>query len=492
MSVFLRIYKVSNYPVGLAIDEVSIGNNAYSILSEGYDEHNQRFPLFFKAFGEYKLPVYIYLTTISMFFLGKNELAIRMPSVFSGVVAVFFLYHLFKKIFKKKKIALLAAFFLSVSGWHLQFSRAGFEASIALTEFILGIYLFISFINDRKYRLVKLFFSLFFAGLTFYSYNAYRIITPFVGLLLLQVFSPFIKSDSKYFLKHQYKIIIIFLFFAIFLVPFLNFNFSKEGLVRAKSEFFAIDSHVSPEDFFPDIKFHILEDFFKNYARYFSLNFLFFHGDQIGRHSVREMGQENLVWLPFFIFGLYRGFKNRKKYDELIFGLLILAPVAASISKPHPHALRSLTMVLPFSILTARGILFFIKEIRFRRLKILMVTLIFIYWQIFYLHVYYIHNPKRAAVDWGSGYREMIAFLESESLPFEKIFINDKFGEIKSYLHFYADKTKDKYIFVKAPYIHPLDSKALYVTDTVEKWQGKVYKQVYSFANDNILTIWEN
>ena len=55
----LRIYDISANPPGFFADEASFGYNAYSVLHTGKDEHGQ-IAVFFEAFGEYKLPVYIY------------------------------------------------------------------------------------------------------------------------------------------------------------------------------------------------------------------------------------------------------------------------------------------------------------------------------------------------------------------------------------------------------------------------------------------------
>ena len=42
-------------------DESSIAYNAHTISQTGRDEYGEAFPLFFRAFGEYKNPTYIYL-----------------------------------------------------------------------------------------------------------------------------------------------------------------------------------------------------------------------------------------------------------------------------------------------------------------------------------------------------------------------------------------------------------------------------------------------
>ncbi|MGZ7041112.1 MAG: hypothetical protein ACXVH7_04900, partial [Thermoanaerobaculia bacterium] len=48
-------------PPGFYLDEASIGYNALTIAQHGVDEQGERFPLYFRAFGEYKNPTYVYL-----------------------------------------------------------------------------------------------------------------------------------------------------------------------------------------------------------------------------------------------------------------------------------------------------------------------------------------------------------------------------------------------------------------------------------------------
>src|SRR3989344_336117 len=90
IAFILRAYQVDKLPPGLYDDEVSLGYNAYSLLMHGTDEYGERFPLWFKAFGEYKLPFYIYSDIIPLAIIGKNELAVRLPSVLFGTLTILF------------------------------------------------------------------------------------------------------------------------------------------------------------------------------------------------------------------------------------------------------------------------------------------------------------------------------------------------------------------------------------------------------------------
>jgi len=72
---------------GFFIDESSIAYNALTISRTGLDEHGQRMPLYFRAFGEYKNPVYIYLLAALFRITGPGILASRALSIALGYLA---------------------------------------------------------------------------------------------------------------------------------------------------------------------------------------------------------------------------------------------------------------------------------------------------------------------------------------------------------------------------------------------------------------------
>src|SRR5215210_8856676 len=61
LAVLLYAAGVPDNPPGFYIDESSVSYNAYTISQTGRDEHGTAWPLFFRAFGDYKNPTYIYL-----------------------------------------------------------------------------------------------------------------------------------------------------------------------------------------------------------------------------------------------------------------------------------------------------------------------------------------------------------------------------------------------------------------------------------------------
>src|SRR3989344_7181611 len=122
LAAFLRFYKLGQVPSGFVNDEAAFGYNAYSLLKTGRDEFDESWPVIFHSFGEGKLPAYIYLTIPSVAAFGLTEFAVRLPSALFGVLTVLVV----------SRWSLLAALVLATLPWHIHFSRAAFEANVAL------------------------------------------------------------------------------------------------------------------------------------------------------------------------------------------------------------------------------------------------------------------------------------------------------------------------------------------------------------------------
>lgn len=497
-SFFLRLFKVDHSPHDLYVDEVAIGYNAYSVLTTGKDEHGIFLPLFFKSFGEYKLPVYIYLTAFSEFIWGKNAFAVRMPSVILGTVTIVIFILLLRLLTYSNRFSLLGGLLLAISPWHLQFSRAGFEANAALFFLVTGILLFLLATQKGSRRLL-------FASISFFIFSLYSYYSALVVSSLLILFISWLyRYQLVEILRKRYSLFFCFCLF-IFLLPFIIHILSSQGLVRAKSETFLTEIKPKVDDFFQHPIPITAGSFARNYLSYFSLDFLFFSGDQIGRHSVREMGM-NYIWqLPFFIIGIIEAIRNRKKADNLFFIWLLVVPLAASFTRPNPHALRSLPLVIPVILFTTRGICSSWIRIKTQAiwLKVLACFIIF-YFSFHYLHIYYVHYPKKASPDWSGGYKEAIEYIIQNSFKYEKVAITEEMGLGYIFLYFYGpitpemiqalsapQKKIDKYFFVKSPYI--ASGKTLYVSPYWEDgWPGKKLKTIYNQGGDTVFHLWES
>jgi 4-amino-4-deoxy-L-arabinose transferase-like glycosyltransferase len=96
--IVTRVYKITTIPSSVYWDEASIGYNAFAITTDLKDEWGNFLPLHFRAFGEFKLPVYIYSVASFVKLFGLNEYSVRLPAVIYSLGTLFVVYLLSKKI----------------------------------------------------------------------------------------------------------------------------------------------------------------------------------------------------------------------------------------------------------------------------------------------------------------------------------------------------------------------------------------------------------
>ncbi len=233
LGLILRFWKLDKYPVSLNWDEVSHGYNAYSILKTGKDEWGATLPAIFRAFGDYKLPVYIYLTIIPVFLFGLNAFAVRFISALAGVIAIPLIYLLANKLFLSEakprearalwgqfNVGHLAAFLLAITPWHFFISRPALEANLALTLILAGAYFFLRGLDNPKFYLP----SAICYALSIHTYNTARV---FVPLMLIASFFIYRKK-----IQHGPSILIALLIMAASLALVLLQVLSGSGTAR--------------------------------------------------------------------------------------------------------------------------------------------------------------------------------------------------------------------------------------------------------------------
>jgi len=465
ISFAIRFYKISDVPPGLYIDEVSIGYNAFRVLTTGKDEFGVSYPLFFKSFGDYKMPVYIYATSLSMSVFGKNEFAVRFPSAFLGSLTVLLFYLFIKKVLQldasklkenRETIALLSAFLLAITPWQLQFSRGGFENNAALFIFMLAFTLALYFF-ERK-RIALFIISMFLFALSIYTYHTYRIFAP----LTVGIISAF--SIYRY-PRQRRKIILGALVFLILATPIFLFSLSSQGSSRfaATSAFTELGKIDNNQKIF----LYPLT-IIKNYLSFFSFYFLFDTGDGIGRHQIPNFGPLFKWQLPFLLIGIYSLIKLKSKFFKpLILILLFIAPMPASLVVPSPQTLRPLLIVIPLIALISLGVINFntyIRRARFGKHLLFLLVLIAFFELLFYLHYYYVHYPQVNQLDWGSGYKETVLRTEEMRTKFDEVIVDKNLTFFSIYYKFYTNKQVPREVGVE--WLKPADwknKKVLYV-----------------------------
>src|SRR3989338_381654 len=438
-SFILRFYKVTKDPPSLNWDEASIGYNAYSILKTGKDEWNQAFPIHFKAYGEYKLPVQIYLSIPGIYFFGLNELGIRITPVIYGTLTVLVIFFLGRILFESEIAGLASAFLLGISPWHIQLTRASFESSLATFWVSLGMWFLIKGFKNQRWFII----SMIPFALSVFTYNSARIFTPLFLLTILFIY-------RKELLKFKKIIFLSMLVFTIFLIPLTPFLLSGERSSRYKLVSITDDPGLIPrinenrgDSKLPKPLPRLLHNkvtyisfyFARNYLAHFTPQFLFISGTPHKQHHVQNMGELYWFQAPFLLIGLLGLFGLKHKFKNLLLSWVLLAYLPVAVTGDSiPHALRTLIANPFYQLVSAFGFYKFWVWLKLERKVIInvasiltiLIVVISIY---YYLYNYYEIYPIKYSKDWQYGYKQAVNYIAQHRDEYDLIVFSRTYGE---------------------------------------------------------------
>lgn len=444
----LRLYALDKFPIGLNADEAALGYNAYSLLETGKDEHGAAWPLVFRSFDDYKPPLYVYLALPFVKILGLNVWSVRLPSAILGVLTVLLVYLLVNalKLTKDKKknnlLALVSAFILAISPWHLHFSRGAWEVNVSTFLLILGLYCFIRGLKKPGYFS---FFAVSFA-LSLYAYHSARVVAPLLLLALVVIYR------RSLFKKVNLKGIIVASFIGLALsLPVVFQLLSKEGQSRFSGVSIFADSgplsyvlekrrtDPNPDSLLTKIKYNRYSAYagyyLKNYFSHYSPQFLFVSGDVIDRSRVPGFGQTYSVLSLFIVLGLVSLMSINNHGSKIILSWFLIAPTAAALTYQSPHALRSENEVVALSIITACGLVFLATFFFHHKNKIYFFLLSFFVVGVLviqvknYLLSYYVTYPQELPMAWQYGFSEIAEYTQKNADKYDKIIITDRWDQ---------------------------------------------------------------
>jgi 4-amino-4-deoxy-L-arabinose transferase-like glycosyltransferase len=447
LSFLVRFLKLGQDPTFIS-DEASIGYNAFSILKTGRDEWGQFLPLTFKAFGEHKLPLYIYASTLPIRIFGINEFSTRFVSAFFGSLSIILIFLVSQKLFSKDKkiLPFLIAFLFAINPWHVQTSRLALEANLALFLFLLGFNFFL------KEKLVP---AAVFFGLTFYTYNGFRLFIP-LFLLLSLVFKKRTLSQIK-------KPAVIFL---IILFPLIISGFQGSPERLFKTAIFRDPGLVSRieekrgqcQTKLPPLLCRLAfnrplvytSEIFKNYLSHFGPRFLT-KGAGLAQYGLPNFGIIYVLETPFLLIGFWQ-FLKKDSLKKNLLPWLLAAPVANSLTGPA-HPLRSQVLLPLFPILAGLGVYFCFQTLSKWKKEFLLIFASLALFSLFsFLYQYFWIYPTQTGSIWQSGYKPLFEYLGVAS-PSQAV-ISKFYGEPHIFDLFYQarlDAFEPRLIYESSP-----------------------------------------
>lgn len=455
----LRFYKLGEIPNGLYQDETAIGYNAYSIITTGKDEYAKSYPLYFKSFGDWKLPVYIYSDIIPIQLFGLNAFSVRFPSALFGFLTVIIFYFFTNELTKNRKLSLFATALLAINPWVLHYNRATFEVSMSLFFFVLGGYLLNKFF--QKHILGTFFLGIICFIIALYSYNLTRLLAPLL-------FALFIIYNKKYLKKANKAEIITSVIVALLaLIPFFITLRSTGGAASASGTLiFSSASVQAPllefRSYAIELPFNIASLFFNKYAMtlwqyiiniisYFSVPFFFISGSPHGNHGIGNMGLFYLFEFPLIILGVVTLVKKRIPGAKLLFSWILIVISVAALTRDIPHATRSYFLIMPLEILSGAGLFMLVDWIKkkhsfgFKTALTILFGALIIYNLMYYFTSYYTRFPILYAKQWDLADKLLTDYLSDKEGKYKKIIFDQDAGFKYTSLLFYLSYPPEKF-----------------------------------------------
>lgn len=458
----LRVVSLSSFPIGFTQDEAALGYDAYSLLETGRDQWGEAFPLSFRSFGDFKMPLYTYLAAPSVHIFGLNVFAVRLPNAIFGTLAVLATYLMVLELTKRKNFALLSSLFMALSPWGISLSRGAFEANLTTFFIPIGVWAFYKAIKDPRWAWV----AACSFGINIFSYHSARLFTPFLILIMVLLNRKVIyknllsKAKNKNFLRNY--LIGLFILAIFFLVSIYTlrsgsqmrafdvviFNPTDKWAAVADRRYEAVLQGV-PDYIartFSNKATYVSRLFASNYISYLSPVFFFTQGaggwgyGMIPGRGVLYMFEAILLLVSMISYIKGKGFKNM----NLILLWVIISPMAAALAKGPGYAANRAAVMMPaIQVLSVYGLVVLYKyaksmqKVIWKKIFVVSTILIMLVSFISFLEDYIYHAPINGARSMQWGTKEAIDYVSNVEGNYDEVLVSRSLSVPQIWVAFY-------------------------------------------------------
>jgi len=177
LAACLRLYRLSDYPPGLIVDEIAIARITDSMIKGHYRP--------FSMFG-FGLPTITFTPqALCYIFLPVARSTMRGYEILGGILCIPAFYTL-ARVCLPVMVSRIITIFLVFSPYHLLYSRLSFGARILLFEIII-LFFAITAINKHSY--FRVFFASMGSAILLYDYECARLPAAFLAMAFLIAFA---------------------------------------------------------------------------------------------------------------------------------------------------------------------------------------------------------------------------------------------------------------------------------------------------------------
>ena len=347
----LLFVRITKHPPGFYIDESSIAYNAHTIARNGTDEHGISWPLYFRAFGEYKNPIYIYILAAIFRLTGPSILAARALSATLVVLAAAALGLLAWRLSRSRVVALLTVIFALVTPWFFELGHVTIEAALYPLACALFLLCLQRAAVKNRWSIADVIALAATLALLTYAYSIGRLLGPLLALGLFFFWTR----------QRWPGVIAVLGLYAALVFPILAFSISHPGSLTWR---FNMITYLNPLPGFGKL----VTEFAKHYLLNLNLRRLLIRGDPSPDQFLHVYRTCHFL-APIFVFSIVgAGLIVPRARSEswarfLIYGFAV-SIVPASLTTQPFHMLRLIPVPVFLLAFAIPGIGWFLEQSR--------------------------------------------------------------------------------------------------------------------------------
>jgi 4-amino-4-deoxy-L-arabinose transferase-like glycosyltransferase len=390
VALVLTIYLIGvpRTPPGFCLDESSIAFNAHLISTSGHDEYSEAWPLFFKAFGEYKNPIYIYLLAALFKLTGPSITVARILSAALGIGAVLLIAYLAAAISKRWSVGLVVGLSTAFTPWIFENSRLVFEVACYPTLTALFLIAVFRAAKHERWSAIDVLSLIATLALLTYGYSIGRLLGPLFAIGLIIFASR----------KRHLEILFVWVGYALSLIPLFVFSRHHPGALTAR---FSSLTYIQPNTTVRGIA----QRFITQYAQDINpMRFLLIGEDNVRDH-LAGTGSILAVTFIFALVGLILVLRHQRRERWWLFVIYasVISVIPAALTTTIFPQIRLITLPVLINVLSIPAWQFLFERVRFkersRGLALLIASLVLMMAQGFYFQVLYHQKaPERGYV----------------------------------------------------------------------------------------------
>ncbi len=307
-------------PPGFFTDECSIAYNAFTIAQHGVDEWGVRFPLFFRAFGEYKNPTFIYLLAAVFKVVPPSALVARRVAAVCGYAACLVIGALGWRLSRSRTVAALTFAMAVLTPMLFEISRLVFEVALyplATALFLLSVR---RAQERQRWTVADILAIASTLCLLTYTYSTGRLFAPLLALALLIFYNAARRTQI---------VAVLVLYVLVGIVPLIAFNRRHEGALTRRFQQVSYLDKSRP--------LATLVAFERHFAANLAPLAMAFRGDPNSRHHVQESGGSILLVTLVLAAA---GALHRSRWTWFLIAGTLASLIPASLTIDDLHALR--------------------------------------------------------------------------------------------------------------------------------------------------------